>query len=547
MRNPIAIVALIVSCTTALFATTFHVDPARGGSTGDGSFSRPWKSLQEVVDGNKIETREGAAYPYTAGSPLKAKNAGAPVKAGDTLLLYTGYHGDVLIQRAYNTDYITIIAAPGQKPALKHLRLSAVAKWRIEGLAISTELSPAYDANTLVVVESHNYSGPTREVTVERCTLYSVLDASKWTMGQWDTLSCDGITVSGDRVTLRGNTCTNVNFGIQVSGDSCLTEGNSVVNFAGDGLRGLGDYDEFIGNYVTGCYAVNANHDDGFQSWSTGTGGVGTGTVKGIKLIGNTIINYTDSLQPFRGTLQGIGCFDGMYEDWVIENNVIVTDHWHGISLYGAKNCRIVNNTVCDQNSVDPGPPWIMITAHKNGTKSSGCLIRNNLATAITNDGDATCVADHNIIIKKPADFFIDYPKFDLRLKPGCAAIDSGSSAFAPLIDITGTARPQGKKVDVGAYEYIVAGIGGEFRAARISSPDENSFTIGRRNEGIWIIGKNGLSFTPSLYTLQGALVKDAFTKLGKAEWLARGKGRGLYIVRIIQRDHVPMVTKILF
>jgi hypothetical protein len=453
-----ALLVLIFSIPAFVSAKTFHINPSTGKMSNDGSFANPWKTLKEVIDSNKIETREGATYPYTWGNPLKDKNAGAPVKAGDTLLLYNGYHGDIRILAAYNTDFITVAAAPNQTPAVKHLRLTAAGKWRISGLTISPELAPPYDANTLVFVESHNYSGASREIFIENCTLYSVKDASQWTMGQWDTLSCDGITVTGDRVTVRGNTMTNVNFGIALSGDSCIAEKNSVINFAGDGLRGLGDYDEFWYNYVTGCYAVNANHDDGFQSWSVGAGGVGTGVVKGIKLVGNTIINYTDPNQPFRGTLQGIGCFDGMFQDWVIENNVIMVDHWHGISLYGAINCRIVNNTVCDLNTVSPGPPWIMITSHKDSTASTGCVIRNNLSTAITNDGDATCVADHNIIIKNPDDFFVDYIHLNLRLKPGCAAIDSGSNTLAPLTDITGAARPVGARVDVGAYEFGAAG-----------------------------------------------------------------------------------------
>ena len=453
------ITSLLVCIFTCLAsAKTFHVNPSTGKISNDGSASAPWKTLKEVIDSNKIETREGVSYPYTWGNPLKAKNAGAPVKAGDTLLLYTGYHGDISILRAYNADYITVAAAPNQTPTAKHLRLTATGKWRISGLTISPELAPPYDNGTLVFVESHNYSGASREIFIENCTLYSVKDASQWTMGQWDTLSCDGITVTGDKVIVRGNTMTNVNFGIALSGDSCIAEKNSVINFAGDGLRGLGDYDEFWYNYVTGCYAVNANHDDGFQSWSVGAGGVGTGVVKGIKLIGNTIIDYTDPNQPFRGTLQGIGCFDGMFQDWVIENNVIMVDHWHGISLYGAINCRIVNNTVCDLNTVDPGPPWIMITSHKDGTKSTGCVIRNNLSTAVTNDGDATCVADHNIIIKTPNDFFTDYANFDLHLKAGCIAIDSGSSVLAPSIDIAGGPRPVGRAVDVGAYEFGAAG-----------------------------------------------------------------------------------------
>ena len=60
------------------------------------------------------------------------------------------------------------------------------------------------------------------------------------------------------------------------------------------------------------------------------------GEVVGLVLRGNTIINYEDPDQPHRGTLQGIGCFDGMFVDWIIENNVIIVDHYHGITLSGA-------------------------------------------------------------------------------------------------------------------------------------------------------------------------------------------------------------------
>ncbi|UCD52697.1 MAG: hypothetical protein JSW27_08675, partial [Phycisphaerales bacterium] len=138
-------------------------------------------------------------------------------------------------------------------------------------------------------------------------------------------------------------------------------------------------------NTVKNCYNVNANHDDGFQSWSVGPGGVGTGEVVGVVLRGNTIINYEDPNQPHRGALQGIGCFDGTFVDWVVENNVVITDHWHGITLGGARGCLVINNTVLDRNEQRPGPPWICIDRHKNGTAPVDCVVRNNLATDFRN------------------------------------------------------------------------------------------------------------------------------------------------------------------
>jgi hypothetical protein len=130
------------------------------------------------------------------------------------------------------------------------------------------------------------------------------------------------------------------------------------------------------------------------------------------------------------------------------------TDHWHGISLYGAKNCRVVNNTVCDVNNTSPGPPWIMITAHKNGTPASGCIVRNNLTTDLAIDAGSGTIEDHNIEMSDPNDFFADYAARDLQLKSGCAAIDAGSSENVPPLDIRGAARPAGEGYDIGAYEF---------------------------------------------------------------------------------------------
>jgi parallel beta-helix repeat protein len=253
-------------------------------------------------------------------------------------------------------------------------------------------------------------------------------------------------------MTIRDNRLLNVNFGISVEASDSLISGNLVENFAGDGLRGLGNHCTFQYNTVKNCYKVNANHDDGFQSWSTGPNGVGSGEVVGVVLRGNTIINYDDPNQPYRGTLQGIGCFDGTFVDWVIENNVIITDHWHGITLGGARNCLVINNTVLDQNKTSPGPPWICIDKHKNGTASVNCVVRNNLATNFKNA--AGVLQENNLRIQDPASLFVDPARFDLHLLPGAAAIDAGSSLDAPKLDRDRIGRPQGGGIDIGAYEW---------------------------------------------------------------------------------------------
>ncbi|HTG00368.1 MAG TPA: hypothetical protein VK654_07240, partial [Nitrospirota bacterium] len=314
---------------TTQTGSVFYVDPSAGNINNSGSAASPWSTLQAVIEDNKVESQQPASLPYQNGAALVKRNAGAPVKAGDTIILKAGHHGDVLIAGYFNAGYINVIAEPGA--TVSRLHIQAGCKWRFKGLTVRPDTGYAA-GYSLVFLESHNWAGPVYNITIDDFTVYSVPDSSTaWSTTDptdWDTLSCDGIFADGDNMTIRRNSLKNVNFGITLSGNYGLVYGNTIENFAGDGMRGLGNDLFFEYNTVRNCYAVNANHDDGFQSWSIN----GDPPRERVVLRGNTIINYTDPNQPFRGTLQGIGCFDGWYINWVVENNVIITDHWHGIS-----------------------------------------------------------------------------------------------------------------------------------------------------------------------------------------------------------------------
>jgi hypothetical protein len=112
----------------------------------------------------------------------------------------------------------------------------------------------------------------------------------------------------------------------------------------------------------------------------------------------------------------------------------------------------VINNTVLDQNNARPGPPWICIGKHKNGTPPVNCVVRNNLATAFTSAKGV--LEESNLTVHDPAAFFVDADHFDLHLLPGAAAIDAGSSLNAPKLDRDRITRPQGNGIDIGAYEW---------------------------------------------------------------------------------------------
>jgi hypothetical protein len=79
--------------------------------------------------------------------------------------------------------------------------------------------------------------------------------------------------------------------------------------------------------------------------------------------------------------------------------------------------------------------------------------VRNNLTTDLS-CSDEGVTLDHNIIVKKYTDFFVNYGAKDLHLLANSSAIDAGTPEGAPAIDCDGRGRPAGAGVDVGAYEY---------------------------------------------------------------------------------------------
>ncbi|MCA9618855.1 MAG: right-handed parallel beta-helix repeat-containing protein [Myxococcales bacterium] len=434
----IIVAALTTSASSAAWAADFYVDPQAGSPSGNGSASSPWQTIEQMVSAGLF---------------------GTAIQAGDTVHLKSGYHGYLNLTSGSYDPPITIVAATGETPQLRRVRFTNTSGWVLSGVAVSPSFAPSPTTGTMVDI-----AGGTSKVTVEHCDVFSVVDASGWTESDWMNVASNGFAIGGTDNVVRGNVVTNVRFGISATGDGALVEHNQVINFSADGMRGLGDDETFQYNLVKNSYVSDppdGNHDDGFQSWSTGPNGPGSGVVTGMVLRGNVFIDHEDPNQPMKGSMQGIGCFDGMFQGWVVENNVVITNHWHGISLYGAIDSRIVNNTVIDSNPGQPGPPWILVNPHKNNTPSQNVVVRNNLATDYSLSG-INVTEDHNVTLAM-GDFdsyFVDAAHWDLRLLPTAPAVDAGSSDLAPALDADEIPRPQGAAIDLGAYEWHDPSVG---------------------------------------------------------------------------------------
>jgi len=371
--------------------------------------------------------------------------------AGDVVILHEGDYGDVVVEG----DDLEVTVADGEQARARTLLIRNASGTTVRGLTISLSFGDPYTRDTMVSVH-----GSASDVTVSDCTIFSTTDdvTDGWSASDWADLPGTGMSSRAENTTFANNRIRNVGYGISIAHDSpnAWVLGNEIDRFSRDGLRGIGDFGLFENNLVMNAYDVDDHHDDFFQSWSVGEDGrPGTGVVRGVVLRGNTFIGFTDPDRPFAGAAQGVGCFDGFFEDWVVENNVVIVNHWHGITFLGARNLRVVNNTLLDNlRGERPGPPWIQIQAHKDGTPSEDIVVRNNLAETIDVDAQRL-TEDHNLRYDDPAALFVDAAGFDLHLRDDAdEAIDTGSSEMAPAADRDGVPRPQGAGIDLGAYEW---------------------------------------------------------------------------------------------
>jgi hypothetical protein len=212
-------------------------------------------------------------------------------------------------------------------------------------------------------------------------------------------------------------------------------------------------------------------HPDGIQGW-TSKGS----TNQNVVVDSNKIINLNPAEDD---NLQGISIFDGKWDGLTVTNNLVITNTWSGITLFGVANALVINNTVLATRP-DKRPTWLSIARAKDKTPSQHVVVRNNMATQVLADSE-DLTFDHNLaarlisfrapdgalvkIVKggagdnnsvHPGLFktFVDFDpyagKFDLRPGPISPALQAGSDKGAPPTDIDGHQRTT--PVDIGAY-----------------------------------------------------------------------------------------------
>ncbi len=451
----------------------FYVDPIKGSKANDGSMERPWRTLAEVLDpaGRLISTKALLKSSPTAEFILSNVNPNGPVKPGAILHLMSGNHGTPQVRQYVNDDFISVVAAPGQTPVLDALSISGSSRWLFRGLKFQGARGPDKRYNYLVDVGQNTSLGPSENIIFAENSFSTQDQVAGWTAEDWTNKPFSkGLQTFASCTTLYKNRFYNLLDGIGLTGSKMLIDANVIEDFGNDGIDHVAS-DVVIRRNVIKNGILNAGgrlHPDGIQGW-TAKGVVNTN----VTIDSNTIIQTGDYKIS---SLQGITIFDGKWDGLNVVNNVVVTNHWHGITLLGVKNAVVVNNTV-----VPSGPltTWIKIANAKDQTPSSNVVVRNNVSSQLHVVGEAVSM-DHNIVQNMIAIFEGGAPKFykkgvvgnhnmidpsiyggltrvdhaaglyDLRPRADSRLIGAGASDGAPPFDIAG--KPRKALIDIGAY-----------------------------------------------------------------------------------------------
>lgn len=414
------------------FAGEIHVaaGPAgRAAGGADGSAARPFPSVEAAL-------------------------AAGVVEAGDRLILGPGAHGVIRIVGHRFEAPVTVEPAAGAEVRAAGIQIAESANLRIRGIGVWPE-TPAPHWRALVHV-----ARSAADIELERLDIRSAPDAPGylgWSAEDWLGRMRHGAMLEGTRIALRDSRIRGAQSGIVVGGPHAEIVGNLVEGFSGDGMVGLGDHGVFRGNTVRDCIHVDDTHRDGFQSWTIGADGrVGTGVVTGVVIDGNRFLEWAGPRDhPLRCELQGIGLFDGRFEGWVIQNNLVAVSHWHGIAIYGADDPRILHNTVVHVDGARGQKPWIRVASHKNGTPSRGGVVANNIAMnfVLEEDRNPALRSHRNVVLSRPTRVLRDPFGGDFRLLPDAGSVDAADPRYATEADVDGTPRPLGDGADVGAFE----------------------------------------------------------------------------------------------
>ena len=450
----------------------FFVDPARGAKENDGSALKPWRTLAEVLDpANHLVTTRGYSRTSEGLGPPTPVNPDGPIHPGDTIVLMSGDHGAVQVKQYVDSDFISVVAAKDQTPIVRSMTLIASSHWLFRGIKFQGARPDDDKSGPLVGLVSHAWLGPSDNIVFVGNSFSTADNAANWSPEDWvNRPYAVGFRSSARCATLRDNHFFNLRDAVAFGCNQGLIEGNLIEDMGNDGIDIAGSDLVVRANRIRSSRHMPAEqlHPDGIQGWT-----LHGATNRNVVVDRNFIANLNPSEDNY---LQGISIFDGKWDGLAVTNNLVLSNAWHGISLWGVDNASVVNNTVI---ATRPRvTTWLMIYDAKDKRPSRNVLVRNNIATVLSVEGE-NVTFDHNLaqltityrsngreahikdgaiddnkvnhgIFGTFANFNLRNNNLDFRPGPRSPAAGAGLADRAPQVDIEG--RPRVPPIDIGAY-----------------------------------------------------------------------------------------------
>ena len=343
---------------------------------GNGSKERPYRSLQSLME------------------------SGYEPISNEVIYLLNGNHGTANL----HGGHYTIAAASGHAAVLNAIHITNGKNILVHSIRIESRMPVN---SYLLTIDTLS-----EEIIIQNCKITCTVSDDELHQKNWKEYVASGIYCDGNKCRIHGNLIQYTFHGLQTNGNQNIISNNIIDRFCGDAIRNTGNDNQFLENFLSNAliddyYDPTGNHDDLLQAWTHDS------PILNIIIKKNIAISTTDPDLPNRSKIvQGLVCFDGFTENWVVDSNIVVTDHPHGISLYGAKHCTIKNNIVLrnPHKFYDfESDPWIMIHDHKDKRMSEHNKVISNVATKYNIPSTSTIIKDNTTIDSIYLTNFIKY------------------------------------------------------------------------------------------------------------------------------------------
>lgn len=297
------------------------------------------------------------------------------------------------------------------------------------------------------------YTSGTEGIIVDNSYFTSGDDFESWDFQEWKDIA-NGIHFDRSKCsTAYNNELANLRFGItvytydeemdaEVQSQKALIEDNFLRNISADFLRPIGSDITINANTGIDHYVSeedgDANHDDFIQGFAYP---VGT-EFNNVKITNNFYQASTDRARNYQSSGQGIVILDGLYTNFEVSNNTLISDHYHGITILWGRNGLIKNNTAMVMDDTSGKYMWISSNPDKSGEHPpENVKVINNVINLMKLD-DATAkrsqnnvVIDRTVLASELVKYDVEDLNFNVAVKQNSEYFVSGTGSSITTLD----------------------------------------------------------------------------------------------------------------